>query len=116
MAESVDVAHGREAYQRAGTVTHDSECLRGQAPPGVVDRHRGGRFVPLEDLRDGGTVLRCRRLDSKLVLCCGKECLPNDRVLEDVQEICGVSPQVLSRGTNNFLAELTPCRCPVLAG
>ena len=66
--------------------------------------------MPLRNLSDRRSVGRPGRLDRIEMIGRRKERLTDDRVLEDVEQVGGVSPHVLVRSARDLLAELPPRR------
>src|SRR6185436_865314 len=62
------------------------------------------------DLADGGPVLIARRVDEVEVLGRREEALADGRVLEDEQEVRGVSPDLVGGGARDLVAQLAPGR------
>src|ERR687887_1462140 len=71
------------------------------------------RFVSTCDRCDRRPVCGSRRLDREDVLGCWEERLADGRVLDQVEDVGGVPPEVGGGHCWQLAAELLPCGCPI---
>ncbi len=92
------------------------ERLRHPSPPGLHHERRARRHVRAPDRGDRRTVVRPRGLHGIQVVRRREEGLPDDRVLQDVQQIGGIAPHLVVRGTGDLVAKLPPSRRAIPPG
>ena len=86
--------HLVEPGDPTGLVAHDLEALRLRFPVTLKHPGCGGPFVELRDLANRGGVHRACRLDDVEGRPVGKEGAAQDRILDDVEKVGRVPPEV----------------------
>lgn len=107
------IEHRVEAGQSSVAVADDREGLGVGRPP-LGDQGGGSRrLLKIADLVNGRFVAGARRLDHIGLGGTGEERLAHRRVLDQIQGIGGVSPQLGRRGRGHLRAQLQPGRLAV---
>ena len=66
------------------------------------------------DRVNGGGVLGPRRLDGQRLCVSGEERLTDDRIVDQIEDVSGISPQLGRCRVTNLITQLTPGRPPVI--
>jgi hypothetical protein len=97
-----------ESGHGAVAVADDGEGLRSLGPPALELRGRLRALVPARDRADGVGVALARGLDGQRLRAAREEGLTHDRVVDQVEHVGGVAPELGGRRIPRFGAELAP--------
>src|SRR5262245_53841755 len=81
--------------------------------PAINQSCRRPRFVSVRNLPNRRTILKAKRLDY-VMLCRGREKrFSYDRILDQVEQVRRIPPQIMNPTPLSFSTELSPRRSPV---
>ena len=107
-AERAAVQEREATGHDAVAVTSDGEGLGSLGPPALEDLGRLGSLVAPRDRAHGGPVLRTGRLDRERLGAAREERLAHDWVIDQVEHVRGVAPELSWPGLSHLGAELAP--------
>jgi len=113
LVEAREVEQQREPDHGAAPVADHPEAARRAPPPPLEDGDRARRVVAHGDVEDRVAVLDGRGLDGVPVLARREERLPDGRVLQQVEEVGGVAPELGAVGVRHLGAQPPPGGAPV---
>jgi hypothetical protein len=89
-------------------IPNDREHFRLLDPPALDDRCGVGALMASDYFSNGGIVVRPGGLDGQLLHVAGEECLAHDRVVDEVEHVGCIAPQIRGGGIPHFGAQLAP--------
>ena len=102
------LAQARESLHHPRGVAHDPERVRRRAPPGIDEGGRLGTLLGRADRRYRCAISGAGGFDRELVGAAREERIADDRVLDEVEHVGGVAPEIGPPGGAQLRAQAGP--------